>query len=474
MLLWGVLWIWYYTGSLEYDLVLLNETSSISMFIVISVLIGAMGKSAQILFHVWLADAMEGLNFLMSILTTKKVLVTAARCLRIYDSRVYDPRVIDSRDSNAVGITSRVIDSRDSNAVGITSRDSNAVGITSRDSNAVGITSRVIDSRDSNAVGITSRDSNAVGITSRDSQVFVLASLRTVFSPKGISPRIPFGFIGEGIRCFGSGTHKEIPILTQYQKEIIAGIMLSDGHLRNTNARLRSTGNFRLECTFKTEHLDFCKWIKLDLPLMSWDPMGGNPAPVDTFGVILASISTGTLPTPYPRENPTQYWFSTSSHAFFTELRSIWYVSQGLRVKPKALLSPVSETLGPAGPKTFGGNSVIGGTEITKGRSIKVLPSLDYLNQFFTEVSLAHAIMGDGYWEHDSQTVLICTDNFSLEEVQSFILFLASRFGLKAGTKKRGNCYRVRFSSANGNLTLLRSLITPHLHSSMLYKLGTG
>jgi NADH:ubiquinone oxidoreductase subunit 5 (subunit L)/multisubunit Na+/H+ antiporter MnhA subunit len=60
MLLWGVLWIWYYAGSLEYDLVLLNQTSSISMFIVLSVLVGAMGKSAQILFHVWLADAMEG------------------------------------------------------------------------------------------------------------------------------------------------------------------------------------------------------------------------------------------------------------------------------------------------------------------------------------------------------------------------------------------------------------------------------
>ncbi len=169
--------------------------------------------------------------------------------------------------------------------------------------------------------------------------------------------------------------------------------MLSDGHLRNTNARLRSTGNFRMECTFKTEHLDFCKWIKLDL---------------------LSNISTGTLPTPYPRENPTQYWFSTSSNVFFTELRSIWYAPQDLRVKSLALLSPVSETLGPAG---IGGNSVIGGTEITKGRSIKVLPSLNYLNQFFTEVSLAHAIMGDGYWEHASKTVLICTDNFSLEEV---------------------------------------------------------
>lgn len=60
MLLWGVLWIWYYTGSTEYDLFLLNQSSSISMFIVLCVLIGAMGKSAQILFHVWLADAMEG------------------------------------------------------------------------------------------------------------------------------------------------------------------------------------------------------------------------------------------------------------------------------------------------------------------------------------------------------------------------------------------------------------------------------
>ena len=78
MLLWGVLWIWYYTGCLEYDLVLLNETSSISMFIVISVLIGAMGKSAQILFHVWLADAMEGLYYLRSSFTTEKIITCKA------------------------------------------------------------------------------------------------------------------------------------------------------------------------------------------------------------------------------------------------------------------------------------------------------------------------------------------------------------------------------------------------------------
>jgi NADH:ubiquinone oxidoreductase subunit 5 (subunit L)/multisubunit Na+/H+ antiporter MnhA subunit len=59
LLMWGVLWVWYHLGSLEYDL--LNVYSA-SGFVGLSILIGAMGKSAQILFHVWLADAMEGCN----------------------------------------------------------------------------------------------------------------------------------------------------------------------------------------------------------------------------------------------------------------------------------------------------------------------------------------------------------------------------------------------------------------------------
>lgn len=58
LLLWGILWIWWHTGNLEYDLVTLN--SETSLFLSTAILIGAMGKSAQIGFHVWLADAMEG------------------------------------------------------------------------------------------------------------------------------------------------------------------------------------------------------------------------------------------------------------------------------------------------------------------------------------------------------------------------------------------------------------------------------
>mgnify|MGYP003584513923 CR=1 FL=1 len=60
LLLWGVLYIWWNTGSLEYDMVLMNAAPYMSTFLSLAILIGAMGKSAQILFHVWLADAMEG------------------------------------------------------------------------------------------------------------------------------------------------------------------------------------------------------------------------------------------------------------------------------------------------------------------------------------------------------------------------------------------------------------------------------
>jgi proton-translocating NADH-quinone oxidoreductase chain L len=60
MLLWGILWIWYYTGTLEYDLINLSTTPYVSIFLGFAILVGAMGKSAQILFHVWLPNAMEG------------------------------------------------------------------------------------------------------------------------------------------------------------------------------------------------------------------------------------------------------------------------------------------------------------------------------------------------------------------------------------------------------------------------------
>lgn len=202
--------------------------------------------------------------------------------------------------------------------------------------------------------------------------------------------------------------------VTKLQREVIAGLLMGDGHLRNPNKGKRPGGNYRLEFTFKESVLAFCKWIKFDL---------------------LGSVSTKTPPTPYPKDKPTQYWFATSNHSYFTQLYNVWYTK-------------VNDTY------------------------LKVMPSLDYLNENFTAVSLAHLIMGDGYWENDSQTVFICTECFTLDEVSLLIKFFKDRFNLNCTLKKRGNGYRIRFSSAGNNLDKLRALVINHTHPSMLYKLG--
>jgi NADH-ubiquinone oxidoreductase chain 5 len=44
LLLWSIIWLWWYTGSLEYDLILLNDSNNISSFISITLLLGCMAK----------------------------------------------------------------------------------------------------------------------------------------------------------------------------------------------------------------------------------------------------------------------------------------------------------------------------------------------------------------------------------------------------------------------------------------------
>jgi NADH:ubiquinone oxidoreductase subunit 5 (subunit L)/multisubunit Na+/H+ antiporter MnhA subunit len=93
MLLWGILWIWYNTGTLEYDLILLNAAPNTSSFLGFAIMVGAMGKSAQILFHVWLADAMEGPTP-VSALIHAATLVTAGVYVMVRLSPFWDDLVI--------------------------------------------------------------------------------------------------------------------------------------------------------------------------------------------------------------------------------------------------------------------------------------------------------------------------------------------------------------------------------------------
>jgi Proton-conducting membrane transporter len=84
-----------------------------------------------------------------------------------------------------------------------------------------------------------------------------------------------------------------------FQQQVITGLMLSNGHIRNHNKNKRLTGNKRLELTFKATMLEFILWLK---------------------HTILGSICTLSLPTPWPKLNPIQFWFSTRSLSYFTDI----------------------------------------------------------------------------------------------------------------------------------------------------------
>lgn len=189
--------------------------------------------------------------------------------------------------------------------------------------------------------------------------------------------------------------------ITQYQKEAIIGLLLSDGYIKGKI----------LSFTFKTDHLEFIKWLKFNI-----------------FG----SICSLTLPNGYPKINPTQYTFNTLSFNYLEELRLKWYP---LAVEPK-----------------------------------KSIPSNLYKD--FTSVSLAFMIMGDGYWYNSNKTIIICTEYFTLKDIHILLYILRHKFGLVVSTIKRGNGYRLRFSSREKNIRLLRSLIINHFHPIMHYKLG--
>ena len=73
--------------------------------------------------------------------------------------------------------------------------------------------------------------------------------------------------------------------------------------------------------------------------------------------------------------------------------------------------------------------------------------------------------MGDGFWDTTAKTLVICTDNFTLKEVELLISVLSEKFGLISTLQKRTKankqvCWRIRFSSKSENITKLVNLVS--------------
>ena len=97
----------------------------------------------------------------------------------------------------------------------------------------------------------------------------------------------------------------------------------------------------------------------------------------------------------------------------------------------------------------------------------KIIPENIY--EILTPVALAHVIMGDGSAREYGLT--LCTDCYTLSDVIRLINVLILRYGLDCTLQeKRDNQYRIYIKSKS--MPLLRSIVSPFMHSSMMYKLG--
>jgi hypothetical protein len=91
------------------------------------------------------------------------------------------------------------------------------------------------------------------------------------------------------------------------------------------------------------------------------------------------------------------------------------------------------------------------------------------IEELLTPVSLAYWAMDDG-GKHNKNNFVLCTNAFTLEEVQLLIKVLKENFDLNCSIH-RPNKDQYRIYILKDSMEKFRALVTPHFHESMMYKL---
>jgi hypothetical protein len=98
---------------------------------------------------------------------------------------------------------------------------------------------------------------------------------------------------------------------------------------------------------------------------------------------------------------------------------------------------------------------------------IKIIPKNIF--ELLTPVTLAHLIMGDGSVSRHG--LILCTDSYLIEDVVRLINVLMIRYRLECTLRAhRKNQYRIYIRQ--DSMSILRTIVTPYFHSSMLYKIS--
>lgn len=218
------------------------------------------------------------------------------------------------------------------------------------------------------------------------------------------------------------------PILVSVKSEIleaITGNILGDGSIRGSYNDGRAIKNARYSISIKASSEPNIKYL-VNGPYKDFNPSKLRPYP----NITLAQNK---------EKQVLQYSFDTKTSEFFGVLHSLWY-----RWNP------------------------------SQSRYIKVIPTC--ISEMFSELSLAHWIMDDGYFDNygRTQTLLLCTESFTKDECLILIKSLAT-LGIVSTLKVRNpqqKTYRIRISKKS--IPFVRDIVQDHIHPIFIYKLGLG